>query len=528
MNQDPLFKSGNEMHNAEARIPSGWLSLKDEKTKRKYYHNTVTGETTWTAPTKPALGFMVGGGELPEGWIQVDDSKTGNMFYHNLVNNAVTWTRPMDAATAAMEDEVVPSKGGWMSVFTYSKAKAELKHYWLGVKLLVVEIKIATGVISRILQGHALTRREHKQLVRTVADIFRLVPFAIFVVIPFMEFLLPFAIKLFPNMLPSTFQDQLKEEEKMKQSLKLRMNMAEFLQDTLTQMAKDLKKNGERSEGGEDLPSDTTAVTATSLIEFLEDVRSGETVSTEMILRYAPLFRDDITLDNMPRPQLVSMCTIMGLRPYGTDAFLRFQLRNKLRVLQSDDKDILWEGIEALNKRELQLACQERGMPAVGLSTEEYRLQMSQWLDLSANKQIPPALLIMSRAFINKSPKKQPGSRNKIPGPKEAEIKKKEMEAQAAAVIAETLSALDHETVTEVVVEEAKVTSKDEAIMLLEHKLESIETQAEMIEEVQYHTHYTPYTIHCTHYTLLHSLHTVLTTHCTHYTLYSLHRSAMT
>lgn len=39
---------------------------------------------------------------------------------------------------------------------------------------------------------------------------FRLVPFIIFVVVPFMEFLLPVALKLFPNMLPSTFQDRLK------------------------------------------------------------------------------------------------------------------------------------------------------------------------------------------------------------------------------------------------------------------------------------------------------------------------------
>ena len=45
------------------------------------------------------------------------------------------------------------------------------------------------------------------QLVRTTADMFRLVPFLVFIIIPFMEFLLPVALKLFPNMLPSTFQE---------------------------------------------------------------------------------------------------------------------------------------------------------------------------------------------------------------------------------------------------------------------------------------------------------------------------------
>jgi LETM1 and EF-hand domain-containing protein 1 len=44
------------------------------------------------------------------------------------------------------------------------------------------------------------------QLIRTTTDILRLVPFAIFVIVPFMELLLPVALKVFPNMLPSTFQ----------------------------------------------------------------------------------------------------------------------------------------------------------------------------------------------------------------------------------------------------------------------------------------------------------------------------------
>ena len=53
-------------------------------------------------------------------------------------------------------------------------------------------------------------RRERKQLTRTTADVFRLVPFIIFLVVPFMEVLLPVALKVFPNMLPSTFEDKLK------------------------------------------------------------------------------------------------------------------------------------------------------------------------------------------------------------------------------------------------------------------------------------------------------------------------------
>lgn len=49
------------------------------------------------------------------------------------------------------------------------------------------------------------------QFLRTCADGFRLLPFLVFIIVPFMEFLLPVALKLFPNMLPSTFETQSKK-----------------------------------------------------------------------------------------------------------------------------------------------------------------------------------------------------------------------------------------------------------------------------------------------------------------------------
>lgn len=52
------------------------------------------------------------------------------------------------------------------------------------------------------------------QFLRTCADVFRLLPFLVFIIVPFMEFLLPVALKLFPNMLPSTFETQSKKVTK--------------------------------------------------------------------------------------------------------------------------------------------------------------------------------------------------------------------------------------------------------------------------------------------------------------------------
>ncbi len=88
----------------------------------------------------------------------------------------------------------------------------ELQHYWVGTKLLWADVKISSRLLLKLASGKSLSRRQRQQLTRTTADIFRLVPFAVFILVPFMEFLLPFAIRLFPNMLPSTFQDKMKEE----------------------------------------------------------------------------------------------------------------------------------------------------------------------------------------------------------------------------------------------------------------------------------------------------------------------------
>ncbi len=98
-------------------------------------------------------------------------------------------------------------------------------------KLLAADIRTARHILGRTLRGSTLSRRERKQLLRTVTDVFRLVPMSIFVLVPFMEFALPFALKIFPNMLPSTFQDSLKEEEKMKRELQMRISMAGFFQE---------------------------------------------------------------------------------------------------------------------------------------------------------------------------------------------------------------------------------------------------------------------------------------------------------
>lgn len=355
-------------------------------------------------------------------------------------------------------------------------AKKEIHHYYMGSKLLMADLRTARSMLRRTLQGSSLTRRERKQLLRTVTDVFRIVPMSVFVLIPFMEFALPFALKIFPNMLPSTFQDSLKAEENMKRELKSRIAMAEFFQETLHDLAKEQKKAAERQRDAIKESDDPTLdlestenreETASSFLEFINKARKGEMFPPEVIIRYSTYFKDDLTLDNMPRMQLINMCRYMSIPPYGNDQLLRFQLRHKIRVLQEDDQRILWEGIDSLTKMELREACQERGMRSTGLSKDAYKSALQQWINLSVNRNVPISLLIMSRTFFLHE-----------------EIKSRSLSdkdgSKSVAGLADAISGLDKEVVNEVILDAVEEKS-DPALMQL--KLEVLEQQNELINE---------------------------------------------
>ncbi|KAF9375482.1 hypothetical protein CPB97_011441, partial [Podila verticillata] len=284
------------------------------------------------------------------------------------------------ASGIAGEGTVVqPKKSLW------ERFKLEMIHYWHGTKLLGKEIKISTKLAGRVLQGNKLTRREQRQLRRTTGDLMRLIPFSVFLIVPFMELLLPVALKLFPNMLPSTFEDKFAEEEKKRKLLKMRLEMAKFLQETI-------------EESG--IPGSQRAEAVKEFGDFFRKVRTtGEQASTDELIRVAKLFHDELTLDNLSRPQLVSMARYMNLNAFGTDNFLRYQIRNKMNSIKQDDKLIMSEGVDSLTTRELQAACQSRGIRTGGVSPARLRSELAQWLELNLTYAIPSSLLILSRAF---------------------------------------------------------------------------------------------------------------------------------
>eukprot|EP00339_Tiarina_fusa_P009487 CAMPEP_0117047294 /NCGR_PEP_ID=MMETSP0472-20121206/32684_1 /TAXON_ID=693140 ORGANISM="Tiarina fusus, Strain LIS" /NCGR_SAMPLE_ID=MMETSP0472 /ASSEMBLY_ACC=CAM_ASM_000603 /LENGTH=453 /DNA_ID=CAMNT_0004759939 /DNA_START=493 /DNA_END=1854 /DNA_ORIENTATION=+ len=184
-------------------------------------------------------------------------------------------------------------------------------------------------------------------------------------------------------MLPSTFHTSLKQEEKTKKELQAKIEVAKFLQEALFSHARGLD-SGDRAE---------------SFQEFMDQVRSGVVVDDEEIIRFASLFGNDFSLDQLSRDQLVSMAKYMQLNTLGTDAFLRYQLNRKIAQLKQDDKLIESEGLDNLTLNELQQACSVRGLKATSRSKQFLRERLREWLDLSLKQNLPGPLLILVNAF---------------------------------------------------------------------------------------------------------------------------------
>ena len=266
------------------------------------------------------------------------------------------------------------------------KIKHEFWHYWDGTKLLATEVKISTKLALKMAAGYELTRRENRQLQRTVQDLGRLVPFSVFVIVPFAELLLPVALRLFPNLLPSTYEGQKSKDKKATDLRATRKEVSNFLRDTL-------KETG--------LPVSAINAQREEFTDFFKKVRaSGESPSQADVIKVCKIFKDDLTLDNLSRPQLVGMTKYMNLSSFGTDMMLRYQIRHRMRQIKRDDKAISFEGVESLSVPELQMAAASRGLRTHGMSPGRLRDDLQMWLDLRLKYGIPSTLLVLSNAFM--------------------------------------------------------------------------------------------------------------------------------
>lgn len=356
------------------------------------------------------------------------------------------------AAQKAAEDkagqskEVAAKKEEKKKMTLWQKVKHEAQHYWDGTKLLGTEVKISSKLALKMAAGYELTRREHRQLTRTVQDIGRLVPFSMFVIVPFAELLLPVALKLFPNLLPSTYEDAKSKENKATRLRSSRKEVSQFLRQTM------------RESG---LPVSQATAQREEFTEFFRKLRAtGEEPTKADVIKVCKLFKDDLTLDNLSRPQLVGTCRYMNLSTFGTDAMLRYQIRHRMRQIKRDDRAISYEGVESLSVPELQTACAARGLRTHGMSPGRLRDDLQLWLDLRLKYGVPSTLLVLSNAFMY------------------AQGKETEFDSQLSAlqaVLSSIPEELFHEIELEVHNAEGATTNKQ--------RLQVIKEQQELIQE---------------------------------------------
>lgn len=258
--------------------------------------------------------------------------------------------------------------------------------------------------------------------------------------------MLPVALKLFPNLLPSTYEGQKSKDAKATSLRATRKDVSSFLRDTL-------KETG--------LPVSAANAKTDEFIEFFRKVRTtGEAPTASDVIKVCKIFKDDLTLDNLSRPQLVGICRYMNLNTFGTDAILRYQVRHRMRQIKRDDRAITSEGVESLSVTEVQSACASRGLRTYGMSPGRLRDDLQVWLDLRLKYGVPSTLLVLSNAFVY------------------AQGKETEFNSQIDAlqsVLASVPEELFHEIELEVHTAEGAATNRQ--------RLEVLKEQQELIEE---------------------------------------------
>lgn len=343
-----------------------------------------------------------------------------------------------------------------MHVRAWNKLKEEVLHYWHGTKLLGKEISISTRLLRRMVMGYTLTRREHRQLRRTMGDMLRLIPFIPFIIIPAAELLLPLALRFFPNMLPSTFESKFALEEKRRRLLKLRLEMAKFLQESIKAGGLQLSDSVKDSD---------------VFKEFYHKVRIGMHPTRDDVIKVAKLFDDELTLDNLSRPQLVSVCRYMQMTAFGTDNYLRFQVRHSLNRIRQDDMVISNEGTDSMSYQELLVACQSRGVWTHNRTREQLKEGLDVWINLHIREKISGTLLILSRAFYF------------VGEPEDANATYNDMQIRGLEL---TMSSLPDKLLNEAELHFSKeAATNKQRLEVLQEQEELIEDEAEQEEEVQ-------------------------------------------
>lgn len=88
---------------SDIQLPSGW-EKRESQSGKTFYKNTVTGQTQWDTPAKPADDGLV----LPADWAK-RTAPDGRVFYKNTVTGKTQWDLPTAQISGAGDKNLLPN-----------------------------------------------------------------------------------------------------------------------------------------------------------------------------------------------------------------------------------------------------------------------------------------------------------------------------------------------------------------------------------------------------------------------------------
>ena len=255
-------------------------------------------------------------------------------------------------------------------------AKEGVRHLYHGFRLFGVNTKLAWRYSRRLQSGQALTRRERLLLERATLDLLRLVPFTFFVVVPFAEFLLPVALKMFPTLIPSTFETESQGRTRAYRGAMRTLLARKKLLEHMTSVV--LATNPEHAD-------------------ILRRASCGDTLTPEHIRVIAP-FCDKVrplSLGKLPPELIVELGKTVGVYHPIYRVLPKAMIAQRVRAdvvaytqkLKRDDLQLDAEGMGDLPMEELIKANQQRGMRWTE-SKDTLLVQLEWWVELAKDPKV--------------------------------------------------------------------------------------------------------------------------------------------
>ena len=117
---------------ADEGTSSNWKEMTDKKSGRIFYYNKVTKKTQWTKPNEDSKNESSGGSltsrklptkkmrkrstviqSLEDNWQEMKDPKSGKTFYYNTITGVSAWEIPsVSTSKSASQDDKKDKKQG--------------------------------------------------------------------------------------------------------------------------------------------------------------------------------------------------------------------------------------------------------------------------------------------------------------------------------------------------------------------------------------------------------------------------------